>query len=161
MALRYRSTEKDMLDYLWSQGFDQSSTRLNNVELVEIKRPGWIQVFTFTVSTFSDEVRTTLFGVLRDDQRATSEFFLLETKTEQRQVVERLCDGLSTRNRRPASNIIRGVLITFGLLITGLALVAVSRDIPASLESSARQHEHSGRIGIDGAIPGNQRPVGP
>lgn len=153
MALRYRSTEKDILDYLSSQGFDQTSTTLRDVELVGIKHPGWLQVFTFTVSTYDDEVRNTLFGVLRDDQRATSEFFLLETEAEQRQVVERLTDGLVTRNRRPVSNGIRVALIAFGLLMTCLGFVAVTRDVPASQQSSAEQRTYSGRYSLDRSTP--------
>jgi hypothetical protein len=132
MALRYRSTENDIRDYLFSQGFDPSLTTVRDVELIGIQRPGWLQVFTFTVSTHDDELDETWFGVLRDDERSTSEFFLLNTETEQRHVVERLTDGLTTRHRRPVSIGVRIASTGVALLISCLALLSSALDSPFS-----------------------------
>ena len=159
MGTRYRSTEKDILDYLSFQGFDQSGTTLHEVELVGIKRPGWLQIFTFTVSTNSDEAQNTWFGVLRDDQRTTSDFFLLQTEPDQRRVVGRLTEGLITRNRIPVSTAITVALIAVGLLLAGLAFMAVSRGDSAAYGSSAWHGSDSNRYRTDQATPADQKSV--
>lgn len=157
MGIRYRSTEKDILDYLSSQGFDQTSTSLRDVELVGIKRPGWLQIFTFTVSTNRDEAHDTLFGVLRDDQRTTSEFFLLQTEADQRRIVGRLTDGLITRNRLPVRTAVTVALIVFGLLLAGLAFVAASRDDSVAYGSSAWHGSDLNRYSTDQATPADSQ----
>jgi hypothetical protein len=159
MALRYRSTEKEICEYLLSQGFDESRTTVRDVELIGIERPGWIQVFTFTVSARDDDQRETWFGVLRDDQRAASDFFLLSTETEQRQVIERLTDGLTTHDRRPASSGVRFVSIVVGVLIAGLALLPVIRDVPGTRSSSADAGSHGRRNNTRKLLESNQTPA--
>lgn len=159
MAFRYRSTEREICEYLLSQGFDQSNTTVRDVELIGIKRPGWLQVFTFTVSARIDDQQETWFGVLRDDQRTTSEFFLLNTETEQRQVIERLTDGLTTHDRRPASSGVRFVSIGVGVLIAGLALLPVMRDMPGTRSSSADAGNHGRRNSTREVLESNQPPA--
>ena len=156
MVLRYRSTESEICEYLLSQGFDQSGTRVRDVELIGIQRPGWLQVFTFTVSARDDDQQETWFGVLLDDQRATSEFFLFHTATEQRQVIRRLTDGLTTRGRRPASSGVRIVSIGVGVLIAGLAFLSVARDVASTRRNSAEADSHGRSASTHEVVESNQ-----
>ncbi|MEM7453081.1 MAG: hypothetical protein AAF456_01885 [Planctomycetota bacterium] len=75
-----RATEKDVRDWLNNNGYYGRSAKFQQLELHAIQRPGWKQVFRFTVEAkrkpSSDEGEetkdgewVTLFGVVRDDER--------------------------------------------------------------------------------------------
>ena len=66
-----RVVEKDLRTHLSKIGYAGGSACFENLELVGIQRPGWIQVFSFTVTArqMDDDDATKLFGVCIDDER--------------------------------------------------------------------------------------------
>ncbi|MDG2013820.1 MAG: hypothetical protein P8J33_09960 [Pirellulaceae bacterium] len=68
--LRNGTAEHDVRDWLNNNGYYGRSAKFGELELHAIKRPGWLQVFRFSVAakTTSDEWHD-LYGVLRDDER--------------------------------------------------------------------------------------------
>ncbi|MEW4526234.1 hypothetical protein [Maioricimonas sp. JC845] len=65
-----RVTERDVRDFLLSEGYLGNGARFLELELVAIQRPGWVQVFRFAVlATHPERGRQQLFGLVRDDER--------------------------------------------------------------------------------------------
>ncbi len=60
-----RTTEKDIRAWLNANGFDRQAAQVTDVELYAVKRPGWLQIFSFRVRMETGEQ----FGVVRDDER--------------------------------------------------------------------------------------------
>lgn len=69
-----RVTEKEIRDWLDDRNYNGSMARFSELELHAIRRPGWEQVFRFTVSVrqLDQSERETLFGVLQSDERKTN-----------------------------------------------------------------------------------------
>ena len=62
--------EKDIRDWLSIHGYYGNSAKVHELELHAIKRPGWLQVFRFTVEAKSKAGKwEKLFGTARDDER--------------------------------------------------------------------------------------------
>ena len=68
--IRNRSAEKDIRDWLSSQGMCGRTAEFFEIELHAIQRPGWLQVFRFEVKArnANDEILH-LFGAMRADER--------------------------------------------------------------------------------------------
>ena len=68
--LRNGSAERDIRDWLNDNGYYGRSAKFTELELHAIKRPGWLQIFRFTLTAKSatDDWHE-LHGVLRDDER--------------------------------------------------------------------------------------------
>ena len=65
-----KTAEKDIRDFLSSNGYYGNSAKFIELEIHAIKRPGWLQVFRFTVEAKSvDDQWVTLFGAMKDDER--------------------------------------------------------------------------------------------
>ena len=97
ILLRNRSTEKDVRDYLQNNGFQGPSARFDYLELEAIERPGWVQVFKFSVRVLDDEGRSRQrLGVARDDERKGIEVFLTESEDERDRVLAEWSAGLIT-----------------------------------------------------------------
>jgi len=68
--LRNRSTEKDLRDWFSRQGWDGQSGRFEELELVAIQRPGWVQVYQFSGTMLDpDDQKQEIYGYCRDDER--------------------------------------------------------------------------------------------
>lgn len=71
--LRHGSAEKDIRDYLTENGYYGRSARFDELELHGIERPGWLQVFRFSVRVKpakpGSDQWLLLFGAMRDDER--------------------------------------------------------------------------------------------
>lgn len=68
--IKNRVTEKDIREWLNREGYFGSSARFEEIELHAIERPGWLQIFRFTVEAKSKAGQwEKLFGVVRDDER--------------------------------------------------------------------------------------------
>ena len=120
--VRNRSTEKDVRDYLQVNGFSGPSARFDYLELKAIERPGWVQVFKFSVGALDDEGQLhQLLGVARDDERKGIEVFLSESEAEVDRVLSEWSANLITL-RRERSKLTPLFLTVFGLIL----LVAVS-----------------------------------
>ena len=98
MPLRNRVTEKDLRDHLDAQNYYANSARVHELELVGIERPGWVQVFRCHVEAkHRQDGWQELFGVIRDDERASFEVDLYEQATEQQARIDELTTGMLVR----------------------------------------------------------------
>lgn len=97
------SLERAIRDQLVRQGYPRQASQIQHARMVAIERPGWVQVWRFTVVTKHkgddglNEV--TLFGAARDDGRCSTSVLL---STDQRLVHVRLAEwseGLIVRRR--------------------------------------------------------------
>ena len=65
-----KSAEKDIRDWLLKNGYHEKSARFAEIELHAIKRPGWLQVFRFELTTLTaDRESVQLFGAMYSDER--------------------------------------------------------------------------------------------
>ena len=65
-----KTAEKDIRDFLSENGYYGKSAKFTELEIHAIKRPGWLQVFRFTVEAKSvDDEWVMLFGAMKDDER--------------------------------------------------------------------------------------------
>jgi len=63
-------TERDLRDYLSSNGFYGRSARISDLNLAAVERPGWVQVFRFHVRAKRvDGDWEEHFGLVRTDER--------------------------------------------------------------------------------------------
>ena len=68
--IRNRNAEKDIRDWLSSQGMCGRTAEFCEVELHAIQRPGWLQIFQFEVKARNTNKETIhLYGALRSDER--------------------------------------------------------------------------------------------
>ena len=97
-----RTTERDLRDWLSGHGYYGSSTQFDEIELHAIQRPGWLQVFRFSVSAKTEQDQWhELFGVVRDDERYRRldvEIFQLEADRDE--ILTEWSTGLIVRRRR-------------------------------------------------------------
>lgn len=132
-----RVTEKDVRDWLDVHGHDGRSAKITGLDLYAIKRPGWVQVFGFSLRVKSnpqqdskhsiefDEVEwLERFGVVLDDERKLSQesrtqVWIFENEEDQKQKLSSLSDGLITCQRKQ-----NGQLIWFVGILLCLLLVA-------------------------------------
>jgi hypothetical protein len=101
---RNKVTEQEIREYLHANGFEGPSARFDYVELKAIQRPGWVQVFQFSVCvTDEDDIVHHLLGVARDDERRGIEIFLTESESERDNAMEAWSAGLITLGRQKPS----------------------------------------------------------
>ncbi len=97
-----RTTERDLRDWLSGHGYYGSSAQFDEIELHAIQRPGWLQVFRFSVSAKTEQDQWhELFGVVRDDERYRRldvEIFQLEADRDE--ILTEWSTGLIVRRRR-------------------------------------------------------------
>ncbi len=68
-----RDLEIALRKHLNEQGFFGDSAKFRQLRLMAVQRPGWLQVYTFTVEAMSQlntsEQPQCLFGIVRQDER--------------------------------------------------------------------------------------------
>lgn len=67
--LKNKSSEKDIRDWLSSNGYPSVGIQFIELELHAIKRPGWLQVFRFELALTLEGQKTVLYGAMRSDER--------------------------------------------------------------------------------------------
>ena len=116
--IRNRSSERDVRDYLDSHGYFGNSAKFDYLELHAIERPGWVQVFKFSVRVLDlQEKSCQLYGVVRDDERRGIRFFLAESEGEQSDVASEWSQGLITLCRQPITTIHYFLLALFAAVV--------------------------------------------
>ena len=122
-----RVAERDIRDYLTDCGYRGKLARFEYLKLFSIKRPGWIQVFTFCLQVHDDGGKQhRFFGVLRDDERSGSiRIHLAETAEEQGSIADTWSTGMITGRRAPISSIQWVLMGLFGILIAMALLGAL------------------------------------
>ena len=65
-----KTAERDIRDYLSENGYYGNSAKFTELEIHAIARPGWLQVFRFSVEAKSvEDGWVTLYGAMKDDER--------------------------------------------------------------------------------------------
>ena len=83
--IRNRSAEKDIRDWLSSQGMCGRTADSYEVELHAIQRPGWLQIFQFEVKALtSNKESLHLFGAMRSDERYGKPAIIASVSIEER-----------------------------------------------------------------------------
>lgn len=102
-----RDLELSLRRHLSDRGFSGDTARFENLRLAAVQRPGWVQVFVFTVHARrrggKEEDINTLFGLVRQDERYSRlEICTYETR-ETRNVMFRewSSDLIRLRNSNP------------------------------------------------------------
>ena len=101
--IRNGTTERDIRDWLTRNGYYGQSAKFEEVELHAIKRPGWLQVFRFSVTAKSAEEDQwhDLFGVVRDDERYRRfEIEVFHRKHERNKLLTDWSEGMIVRRSR-------------------------------------------------------------
>ncbi len=95
-------TEKDLRKWLNSHGYFGSSAEIQELELHAIQRPGWLQIFRFSIRVKHEQDGwQQMFGVLRDDERYRRLDIEMFDSLEQRQVVlDEWSQGLIVKRTR-------------------------------------------------------------
>ena len=76
-------TEAEIRRWLIEQGYGARAAHFDEVELVAIERPGWVQVFRFQLTARTpDDRRVPLYGAVRDDGRQGATFRVSESAAE-------------------------------------------------------------------------------
>ncbi len=121
MPLKNKVTEKELRESLSSQGYAGQTARVQRLELIAVVRPGWKQVFEFSVEAkHLNEGWKQLYGVLRDDQRHQTkpEVFIAESEDEVQAVSEKWTEGhLQVTVAKMASI---WVMVAVGVALVGL-----------------------------------------
>jgi hypothetical protein len=93
------SAEKDIRDWLSRNGYYGASARFQEVELHAIQRPGWLQIFRFSVAAKTTEGEwQDLFGLLRDDDRYRRlEVRVFEVEPQRNELLDEWSAGLLIR----------------------------------------------------------------
>jgi hypothetical protein len=107
--IRNRVTEKDIRDWLQQNGYQNSSTVLDSVELFAIKRPGWLQLFSFSGKVRRQspvgekQPKVDVWGIALDDERKPAgqqmEVYLFESEDEQANQLATMSEGMLTSNK--------------------------------------------------------------
>ena len=105
--IRNRTAEQDIRNELSSQGYYGESARFDELELHAVGRPGWVQVFRFSVEVkHQDGSWQSLFGLLCDDERTQSTKIHLTSsfQSRERMLAEWSEDLIVAKPRRSDSN---------------------------------------------------------
>ncbi len=97
-----KSAEKDIRDWLISNGHFRKSAKFAEIELHAIKRPGWLQIFRFHfMSVTAENESLQLFGAMRSDERYGKPNIVIheDVATRDAQLAE-WSEGLITQRRR-------------------------------------------------------------
>lgn len=126
--MKYRVTEKEIREQLGVEGFEGESAVFENLRLTAVERPGWVQVFEFSLSVKdTDADLHRFFGAFRHDGRAEQELKLFRDETERDAFVEDWKQGLITLERTNSK-------VAFGLIL--VAVVALGLAVLSSLLSA-------------------------
>lgn len=125
MRITNRVTEKDLRDYLSTDGYYGRSARIHELELVAVQRPGWVQVFRVQVEAKHEETGwTELFGVIRDDERNGFEAQMFSNPADRDAAMSRLSEGLIqlSNERSVAANVLALSVLGGLVLLAAIAL---------------------------------------
>ena len=125
--LRNKTAEQDIRHYLATHGYYGRSARFDELELHAVGRPGWVQVFRFTVEARKQSGEwDRLLGALRDDQRSKSlKVFLSRSPFEQRQRLEMWSAGLIVAKGKRGKSTSDGTILWGQLAIVVGGIVTV------------------------------------
>lgn len=102
-----RDLELSLRRHLSDRGFSGDTARFENLRLAAVQRPGWVQVFVFTVHARrrggKEQDINTLFGLVRQDERYSRlEICTYETRaTRNAMFREWSSDLIRLRNSNP------------------------------------------------------------
>lgn len=119
--------EKDIREWLSQNGFFGRSARFKELELHAIQRPGWLQVFRFTVEAKTQTGGwTTFFGAVRDDERSNETTIKTFAKfSDQQRLLADWSANLIRRQSNRSDEVLSmpWVFLSVGGFIAGLILL--------------------------------------
>lgn len=130
--LKYRATEKDLRDWFTQQGWDGKSGRFEELKLIAIERPGWVQVFQFCGTIFDENnQKHNLCGYCRDDERSQKfDVVYGESFTDLHTNFAEWTSGLVTKSRCNKHPVQIALIILFvvclSLLMIWLAIISLA-----------------------------------
>lgn len=125
--MRYRSTEDDIIALLTEAGYSKRTTRLHEVHLHAIERPGWRQIFRFVVSSIDEANGSDRYGIFLGDERSQSSIELFESADDRDDRLRSVSENLIRGERRSRSRLEVVLIGAFlALLITLLIVAAVN-----------------------------------
>ena len=104
--IRNSTTEREIRDWLTGNGYYGRSARFQEVELHAIQRPGWLQIFRFSVTARNeDDEWHDLFGLLRDDERYRRlDVEIFPNESQRNELLQEWSKGLIVRRSRHERN---------------------------------------------------------
>lgn len=140
-----RVTEKDVRTWLDRNGFFGRSAEISDLELHAIQRPGWKQIFRFTVDAKpklvqadsgsedadgpedQDLPRVVRYGVVLDDQRKRTEaeqtqVVVFESMGERDEELEELSVGMLTCSAGQNGGLYVLAIVVFAFVVVSLVL---------------------------------------
>ena len=127
--------EQDLRTWLQAHGWYGRTAQIQELELVAIQRPGWVQVFRFRVAAKhqTEGVWQDLRGLIRDDERAAdtrqTEVRLVSTDDEYAALFQDWSHGLCTVQRRDRSALEVALLVLFVIILALAAIAAVLKNV--------------------------------
>ena len=135
-----RATEKDIRDWLTNNGYYGRTANFLQLELHAIQRPGWKQVYRFSVEAKKqvgdDEPeaghspgRETLYGVVRDDERneirrkEAASICVFTDEDECEDFLASCSEGMLVRGTRTSDNPVW--IVCGGLLLLFIVIVVL------------------------------------
>ena len=122
--MRYRSTEADIIALLADAGFNKRTTRLHDMHLYAIERPGWRQIFRFVFSSIDEPDGSDRYGIFLGDERAQSSIELFDSASERDDRLRAVSENLIRGERRSRSGLEAMLLSAFLAVLVTLLLVA-------------------------------------
>ncbi len=92
-----RDLEMAIRRELGKQNYASVTARIRQSRLEAIERPGWVQVWSFTVESTLASEPIELFGAARDDGRSGTRVFLSPSNSDRNRQLAQWCDGLIRR----------------------------------------------------------------
>jgi hypothetical protein len=136
--------EKDLRDHLQETGYYGRSAQFSRLELVAVKRPGWLQVFSFEVRAKQQEGDwVELFGTCRDDERTKQFDVVLTADSSERDLrLAEFAEGLITL-QRGSKHWIQTALLALFVVVIIIAAVASFLSEDEEVADSTRQAAES------------------
>lgn len=97
----YKVSEKEIRDWLSQNGYNGKSAKFAELELHALQRPGWLQIFRFTITLATAEIRKLqLFGAMHSDERfGPPKIFVFEDKAARDAQLDDWSRGLITHRQ--------------------------------------------------------------
>lgn len=121
--------EKDLRDWLSSNGYFGRTATIAQLDLVAIRRPGWEQVFRFVARAKRqdrdewDDLR----GLIRDDERHGTSIQFTRDDAEYDALLERWSEGLILLRSRRRGTLEVALILLAVLILSSILIVKVMK----------------------------------
>lgn len=125
-----RDLELAIRSRLRGRGLRGNAATILDTRLIAVERPGWLQLYRFTIDAEDQDGRPTrLYGLARLDERAHSEIELFGGESDRDLKAGEWSRGLVTAHRRQRSTLEWALIVGF---VAALALALASAFVSSS-----------------------------